>query len=85
MNNKIDNGQIYELVDRMRLEVKGDINRLETKFDGLESGRITKMEGEVTQLRVSIATAATKLAILGFISASVVGAIVSVIVAKVLS
>lgn len=72
----IDNKSLYDLVDRTRLELKGDINRLENKFDTLEAGRLTRLEDRVGRQQVSMATAATKLGILGFIASTIVGALV---------
>lgn len=75
-----ENQNVYELIDRMRVEIKGDILRLETKFDTLEAGRLTRLEDRVSRQNVSIATTATKLGILGFISASIVGALAGALV-----
>jgi F0F1-type ATP synthase assembly protein I len=79
----IDNSKIYELIDRTRLELKSDIIRLESKFDALEAGRLTRLEDRVQKQDISVSTAATKLAILGFIAASVVGAIIGVVVPRI--
>jgi F0F1-type ATP synthase assembly protein I len=79
---QVDNSKLYELIDRTRLELKNDLIRLEGKFDGLEAGRLSKLEDKVNKQDTSIATAATKLAILGFIAASIVGAVVGVIIPR---
>lgn len=83
-NGRITNDRIYDLVNSVRLELKADINRLESKFDALESGRLTNAEKNINELKVGAATQTTKLAILGFIAASVIGAIISVLVTKAL-
>lgn len=75
-----DGNKIYDLIDRMRLELKSDIIRLETKFDNLEAGRLTRLEDRVSKQSTTIATTATKLGILGFISASIVGAVIGAVV-----
>lgn len=95
-NGRATSQQVYELVNAMRLELKQDISsmgtslaanqgRLEKKFDDLEAGRLTRAEGAINDLKVKSATATTKLAIIGFISASVIGAVISAIVARIAS
>lgn len=92
MANK-SNGNIYELINEVRLELKGDIatmhtslannqGRLESKFDDLEAGRLTRAEGNINDIRISQATATTKLAILGFIAASIIGSVISVVITR---
>jgi hypothetical protein len=87
------NGNIYELINEVRLEIKSDIaamhtslannqGRLEKQFQELEAGRLTRAEGNINDIRVNQATATTKLAILGFIAASIVGSIISVVITK---
>lgn len=76
------NDKIYELIDRTRLELKSDIVRLETKFDQLETGRISRLEEQVNRQQIQQATAATKLAVVGFITSSVVGALVTSVAFK---
>lgn len=57
----VTNGDIRDRLDSLRLEVKQDINtaitavsmsqgRLEKKFDDLEAGRLTRLEGKYTDL-----------------------------------
>lgn len=78
------NKEVYDLVDTARKELKSDIIRLETKFDNLEAGRLTRAEHDIGKLQINQATAGTKLAIGGFIAASVVGAVVGVVVQNIL-
>lgn len=80
----VGNDKIYELIERSRLETKGDMARLEAKFDNLVATRVDKIEDRVNKQDVSMATVLTKLAILGFISASVIGAIIGVLVPRLL-
>lgn len=91
----ITTGKIYELVTSVRLELKQDIMavgnnmtqnqaRLENKFDALEAGRLTAVERQANKLQVSVATQTTKLAVVGFIAASIIGAIISVVVPRLL-
>lgn len=82
---RITNDRIYDLVNSVRLELKADINRLESKFDSLESGRLTNAEKTINELKVNAATQTTKLAILGFIGSCVIGAIISVLVTRALT
>lgn len=84
---------VFELVERTRLELKGDMvaavsvisknqASLEEKFDTLEAGRLTRAEGNIRDLQVSNATVNTKLAILVFIAAAIVSAIISVVIPR---
>lgn len=50
----VTNDKIYELVNTSRLELKGDINRLENKFDNLEAGRLTRAEGNINSLAIDL-------------------------------
>lgn len=36
----------------MRVELKGDIMHVQTKLDGLESGRLSKLESQVQQFKL---------------------------------
>lgn len=94
-NNDIQASKVYELVNNMRLELKADIatmgnslsqqqGRLEKKFDELEAGRLTRAEGNINDLKVKQATSSVKLAVVGFISASIIGAIVSAVISNVI-
>jgi hypothetical protein len=89
------NGNIYELINEVRLEIKSDIaamhtalannqGRLESKFNELEAGRLTRAEGNINDIKVNQATATTKLAILGFIASAIIGSVISVVVTNLL-
>jgi hypothetical protein len=80
--SKVTNDTLFTQIDRVRVELKGDIIRLEGKFDNLEAGRLTRLEQQVNQQQVYQATSSTKLAIIGFIAASIIGAIISVVVPR---
>ena len=57
---EVSNDKIYDLVNSARLEIKGDVLRLEAKFDALEAGRLTRAEGDISRLQVKSATLNTK-------------------------
>lgn len=82
-NNSVTNGTIYELVNNTRIELKSDIIRLETKFDNLEAGRLTRAEAAISKLQVKDATFSVKLAVLGFMGSSLVGAITTAAIYKI--
>lgn len=84
MAGGISNERIYELIERVRIELKEDIKGVESKVDGLADGRVKDLEKRVNAQDVTQATAATKLAVVGFIAASVIGAIISVVVPRLL-
>ena len=50
--------QIYELVDKKVSQVNASIVRLETKFDNLEQGRLSKLELEFANLSGKMAIVA---------------------------
>lgn len=83
------NDKIYELLNDLRKEIKQDITtmgtglaaqvgKIDQKLDDMEDKRLAPLEKEVTQLKVSQATTMTKLGVLGFIGASVMGALISI-------
>jgi len=76
---QVTNDKIYELVNSTRLELKGDINRLEGKFDNLEAGRLTRVEQDVGKLQVKDATLSTKVYVLVFIISTAWSAIVTAV------
>lgn len=78
------NDKIYELVDMTRRELKSDIIRVETKFDSLEAGRLTRLEERVSKGEVIQAVSGTKLALLITGITSLVSAIVTVLVNRIL-
>lgn len=69
--NNVTNSKLYDYLGRVdaninsvRLELKGDLNRLESKFDTLEAGRLTRLEERVSRGEVRQAINGTKLAVL---------------------
>ncbi|WP_439946517.1 hypothetical protein [Streptomyces sp. BBFR109] len=90
------NDQIYELINQLRLEIKGDIKAqgdamgekfesLDTKLDKVVEDRIKPIEKDVSDLKISSATGNTKLGALIFIGSSLVSSIITWIATKVLS
>lgn len=55
---KISIAQVYQLVNDTRKELSGDLNRLETKFDALEQGRLSSLEKDFSNLQGRIAVIA---------------------------
>lgn len=95
-SNNANFKDIFELVERMRLENKQDLSvavstitqnqaSLEKKFDELEAGRLTRAEGDIRDLRVQNATVNTKLAVLVFIAAAIMSAVISVVIPKIVN
>jgi hypothetical protein len=87
---------LYQVINSLRLELKGDIStavatisasqgKLEQKFDSLEQGRLAAVEKDTNDLKVKQATASTKLAVIGFIAATITGAVVSTLISKLVS
>lgn len=80
---EVGNDKIYDLINATRLEIKGDVLRVEGKVDMLEQGRITNIEADVSKLKVKDATLSTKVYVLVFITSSVISAIISAFALKV--
>jgi hypothetical protein len=80
----ITNDKLYDALNGMRLELKSDINRVETKFDNLEAGRLTRLEERVSRGEVRQAINGTKLAVLVGSITLVVSAVVTVILSRML-
>lgn len=87
MPKQISNGDLYDQLTRMRVELsaqanqnraelKGDVLRLESKFDTLEAGRLTRAESNISSLQVREATLNTKVVALVFIISSVSSGII---------
>lgn len=81
---EVSNGKIYELIDKSRVELKGDIIRLESKFDNLEAGRLTRAEQDIGRLQVRDATLSVKVYVLVFIISSVWSAVVTAVALQLL-
>lgn len=58
---EVTNDRIYELLDKMRLELKGDIRDLRLQFDSLEAGRLTRLEGRMRDFEVTTAQKEAKM------------------------
>lgn len=58
---EISNGKIYDLINAMRLELKGDIRDLTLQFQTLEAGRLTRLEGKVQDMQVADVKTQSKL------------------------
>ena len=52
--DKVTVRELYELVDHKVGEVNTSIQRLEGKFDALEAGRLTRLEGIVATLTAEV-------------------------------
>ena len=50
---EVSNDKIYDLLNSMRLELKGDIGELRRQFETLEAGRLTRLEGKVQDMQVA--------------------------------
>lgn len=50
----ITNANLYDSLNTMRLELKGDIRDLRNQFDTLEAGRLTRAEGNISDLRLEL-------------------------------
>lgn len=81
---EVGNDKIYDLINATRLEIKGDVLRVESKVDSLEQGRITNIEADVSKLKVKDATLSTKVYVLVFIISTVMSAIVTAFVTRVI-
>jgi len=53
-SENITNSKIYDLLNAMRLELKGDIRDLRNQFDTLEAGRLTRAEANISDLRIDL-------------------------------
>lgn len=81
---EVGNDKIYDLINATRLEIKGDVLRVEGKVDMLEQGRITNIEADVGKLKVKDATLSTKVYVLVFIISTVMSAIVTAFAERVI-
>jgi hypothetical protein len=81
---EVSNDKIYELINSTRIELKGDIIRLEAKFDALEAGRLTRAEQNIGRLQVRDATLSTKVYVLVFVISTAVSAIMTALALKVI-
>lgn len=49
----ITNDKLYDALNSMRLELKGDIRDLRNQFDTLEAGRLTRLEAKMGDFEVT--------------------------------
>lgn len=50
-HNEVSLETVYNLVDKKISEVNSSVIRLENKFDNLEAGRLSRLEGTVADLK----------------------------------
>lgn len=92
-NRPVTNDKIYELVNSTRLELKGDLRDLRTQFEQLESGRLTRLEGKMSDFEVNQvkrdskltenqAVLSTKVVVIISISVFILDVLVSLLVTK---
>lgn len=92
-NRPVTNDKIYELVNSTRLELKGDLRDLRTQFEQLESGRLTRLEGKMSDFEVNQvkrdskltenqAILSTKVVVIISISVFILDVLVSLLVTK---
>lgn len=48
--DKVTVRELYTLIDSVKKDVMGTVLRLENKFDTMEAGRLTRLEGRVSEL-----------------------------------
>lgn len=56
--------EVYSLIEEMRKEITGSINRLENKFDTLEAGRLSTLETKFANLQGRMAIVAGVISVL---------------------
>jgi hypothetical protein len=49
----ITNDRLYDTLNSMRLELKSDIGDLRRQFETLEAGRLTRLEGKMSDMEIS--------------------------------
>ena len=52
--NGVTNRDLYDAVNGLRTELGGAVQRLDDKFTSLEAGRLTRAEGNISDLRIEI-------------------------------
>ena len=92
-NGSKTNADLFDRLDRLRLELKNDIQTnsgslrqdiqgLRTDFNNLEAGRLTRAEQAINKLQTSQGIENYKLYVLWFIITAVTGVVVSVVAAR---
>lgn len=95
-SHPITNEKIFDSMDRIRIELKDDIIRLENKFDVLAANRITRLENKISDIEVAQAkrdarlkenqaTLSTKFVIVGAISLALLYGIANAVANRLLS
>ncbi len=56
-NDTVTVRELYKLIDDSKKEIMTTVNRLETKFDSLESGRLTRLERDHADLQAEVSSA----------------------------
>lgn len=80
---EVTNDRLYELVDKTRVEIMGNVSRLDSKVDALIDGRISRAEQDINRLKVKDATLDVKVYALVFITSTVVSAVITAVAYKV--
>lgn len=80
---EVTNDRLYELVDKTRVEIMGNVSRLDSKVDALIDGRISRAEQDISKLKVKDATLDVKVYALVFITSTVVSAVITAVAYKV--
>lgn len=73
----ITNDKLYDLVDRTRQELKGDILRVEATISTAVNGPLRAAQEDITDLKVKDATLSTKVYMLVFIISTATSALMS--------
>lgn len=76
------NDKIYDLVNQTRIEINGNVQRVDSKVDALISGRLADVESDINKLKVKDATLDVKVYALVFITSTVISAIISAVALK---
>ena len=61
MENQITTKEVYDLVEKVRIELTSHVLRLEGKFDTLEAGRLSAIEKSSAEDRARFMTAIAEL------------------------
>lgn len=82
-----NNNEIYQLINELRLEIKGDIQGVATsvgqRFDKIEKTQ-SDTDEKVNKLVTSQATTNIKIGVISFIGSSLAGAIIAGIIGKII-
>lgn len=76
------NDKIYDLVNQTRIEINGNVQRVDAKVDALISGRLSRAEDDINKLKVKDATLDVKVYVLVFITSTVISAVISAVALK---